>query len=202
VSPLNLYSGDRHKLHLFLTKCRHNFLSCPELFPNESQKVLFASGYLDGAAFNWFQLLLNQYSEATVGDSEVPPEFETFAQVAKPLEETFRDPDLMRSKERELGNFHQTTSVASYLADFNRIKDFIKWNDKALGSQFYKGLKSGVKDGLVYKNPATTTLTQLLSSALRIDSRQFERLLERKLESSTLSQSTRGARYPSTSPFS
>src|SRR6202043_1604524 len=73
VSPPDLYSGDRHKLHLFLAKCRHNFLSRPELFPNESQKVLFASGYLDGAAFNWFQPLLNQYAEATVGSSTRPP---------------------------------------------------------------------------------------------------------------------------------
>ena len=200
VSPPDLYSGDRHKLHLFLAKCRHNFLSRPELFPNESQKVLFASGYLDGAAFNWFQPLLNQYAEATVGSSEVPPEFETFAQFAKSLEETFGDPDIVRSKERELGNLHQTTSVASYLAEFNRIKGFIKWNDEALASQFYKGLKSGVKDGLVYENPAPATLAQLSSAALRIDSRQFERLLERKLES-TASQSTRGARHPSTSPF-
>ena len=201
VSPPDMYSGDRHKLHMFLAKCRHNFLSRPELFPNEPQKVLFASGYLDGAAFNWFQPVLNQYAEATVGNSEVPLEFETFTQFAKSLEETFGDPDIVRSKERELGNLHQTTSVASYLAEFSRIKGFVKWNDEALASQFYKGLKSGVKDGLVYENPAPTTLAQLSSAALRIDSRQFERLLERKLESSTPSQSTRGARHPSTSPF-
>jgi len=201
VSPPDMYSGDRHKLHMFLAKCRHNFLSRPELFPNEPQKVLFASGYLDGAAFNWFQPVLNQYAEATVGNSEVPLEFETFTQFAKSLEETFGDPDIVRSKERELGNLHQTTSVASYLAEFSRIKGFVKWNDEALASQFYKGLKSGVKDGLVYENPAPTTLAQLSSAALRIDSRQFERLLERKLESSTPSQSTRGARHPSNSPF-
>ena len=201
VSPPDMYSGDRHKLHMFLAKCRHNFLSRPELFPNEPQKVLFASGYLDGAAFNWFQPVLNQYAESTVGNSEVPLEFETFAQFAKSLEETFGDPDIVRSKERELGNLRQTTSVASYLAEFSRIKGFVKWNDEALASQFYKGLKSGVKDGLVYENPAPATLAQLSSAALRIDSRQFERLLERKLESSTPSQPIRGTRQPSNGPY-
>ena len=198
VSPPDVYSGDRHKLHMFLAKCRHNFLSRPELFPNESQKVLFASGYLDGAAFNWFQPLLDQYSEAAEGNSEIPLEFQTFGGFAKSLEKTFGDPDIVRSKERELGNLHQTTSVASYLADFSRIRGFVKWNDEALASQFYKGLKSGVKDGLVYENPAPTTLAQLSSAALRIDSRQFERLLERKFDSS---QPARGARHPSTGPF-
>jgi hypothetical protein len=67
----------------------------------------------------------------------------------------------VRSKERELRNLTQTSSVASYLADFSRIKGFVKWNDEALASQFYKGLKPAVKDGLVYENPAPTTLTSM-----------------------------------------
>ena len=58
-----------------------------------------------------------------------------------------------------------------------------------------------MKDGLVYENHAPTTLAQLSSAALRIDSRQFERLLECKLESSTPSQPTRGARHPSNNPY-
>src|ERR1700734_2617186 len=196
VSPPEMYSGDRHKLYLYLSKCRHNFLSRPELFPTEHQKVLFASGYLDGAAYNWLPPLLDQYPRAMDSPAEeTPAEFRSFQQYAKSLENTFGDPDIVRSKERELRNLNQFSSVASYLADFNRIKGFVKWNDEALASQFYKGLKSAVKDGLVYENPAPTTLAQLSSAALRIDSRQFERLLERKLESSASSQFTRNPRF-------
>jgi len=191
VSPPDMYSGDRHKLYLYLSKCRHNFLSRPELFPTEPQKVLFASGYLDGAAYNWFQPLLDQYAQAlSDGTTEgIPVQFQSFEQYAKALENTFGDPDIVRSKERELRNLNQTTSVATYLADFSRIKGFVKWNDEALASQFYKGLKPVVKDGLVYENSAPTTLAQLSAAALRIDSRQYERLLKRKLESSAPSQS-------------
>ena len=196
VSPPEMYSGDRHKLYLYLSKCRHNFLSRPELFPTEHQKVLFASGYLDGAAYNWFQPLLEQYSMAVDNPAEeIPDEFQSFSRYAKSLENTFGDPDIVRSKERELRNLNQISSVASYLADFSRIKGFVRWNDEALASQFYKGLKPAVKDGLVYENPAPTTLAQLSSAALRIDSRQFERLLERKLESSASSQFTRNPRF-------
>ena len=202
VSPPEMYSGDRHKLYLYLSKCRHNFLSRPELFQTEHQKVLFASGYLDGAAYNWFQPLLDQYSRAMDNPAEESPaEFQSFQQYAKSLESTFGDPDIVRSKERELRNLTQTSSVASYLADFSRIKGFVKWNDEALASQFYKGLKPAVKDGLVYENPAPTTLTQLSSAALRIDSRQFEHLLERRLESSAPSQFPRNPRpYRASSP--
>ena len=185
VSPPDMFNGDRHKLYMYLSKCRHNFLSRPELFLTETQKVLFASGHLDGAAYNWFQPLLDQYARAVGGDGleQILAQFQTFEQYAKSLEDTFGDPDIVRSKERELRNLNQTTSVATYLAEFSRIKGFVKWNDEALASQFYKGLKSVVKDGLVYENPAPTTLTDLSSAALRIDSRQFERLLERKSES-------------------
>ena len=151
VSPPDMFTGDRHKLYLYLSKCRHNFLSRPELFLTEPQKVLFASGYLDGAAYNWFQPLLDQYARTVAGDTSegIPAQFQSFEQYAKSLESTFGDPDIVRSKERELRNLNQTTSVASYLADFSRIKGFVKWNDEALASQFYKGLKPVVKDGLV-----------------------------------------------------
>ena len=64
VAPPDSFSGDRHKIYLYLSKCRHNFLSQPELFTTEAKKVLFASGYLDGAAYNWFQPLLDQYASA------------------------------------------------------------------------------------------------------------------------------------------
>jgi hypothetical protein len=168
-----MFTRDRHKLYLYLSKCRHNFLSRPELFLTEPQKVLFASGYLDGAAYNWFQPLLDQYvqalSEGTV--EGIPAQFQSFEQYAKSLENTFGDLDIVRSKERELRNLNQTTSVASYLADFSCIKGFVNWNDEALASQVYKGLKPVVKDGLIYENLAPTTLAQLSSAALRIDSR-------------------------------
>lgn len=203
VSPPDMFTGDRHKLHLYLSKCRHNFLSRPELFATEHQKVLFASGYLDGAAYNWFQPLLDQYSRALSGDTseESPAEFQSFEQYAKSLENTFGDPDIVRSKERELRNLNQVTSVATYLADFSRIKGFVRWNDEALASQFYKGLKPVVKDGLVYENPAPSTLAQLSAAALRIDSRQFERLLERKSESPAQPQGPRMPRNPAAYPF-
>ena len=202
VSPPDMFNGDRHKLYMYLSKCRHNFLSRPELFLTETQKVLFASGHLDGAAYNWFQPLLDQYARAVGGDGleQIPAQFQTFEQYAKSLEDTFGDPDIVRSKERELRNLNQTTSVATYLAEFSRIKGFVKWNDEALASQFYKGLKSVVKDGLVYENPAPTTLTDLSSAALRIDSRQFERLLERKSESPAQPHTHRAPRYLSVEP--
>ena len=168
VAPPDQFSGDCHKIYLYLSKCRHDFLSQPELFTTEAKKVLFASGYLDRAAYNWFQPLLDRYASAVTDGrpEDIPAQFQSFGEYTRSLEDTFGDPDLVRSKERELRNLTQTTSVASYTADFNRIKGFVKWNDDALTSQFYKGLKSAVKDGLVYENPAPVTLSDLVSASL------------------------------------
>ena len=184
IAPPDSFSGDRHKVYLYLSKCRHNFLSQPELFTTEAKKVLFASGYLDGAAYNWFQPLLDLYALAVAEDrlSDIPIQFTSFAEYTKALEDTFGDPDLVRSKERELRNLVQTTSVATYTSDFNRIKGFVKWNDDALTSQYYKGLKPGVKDGMVYENPTPTTLNALIAASFRLDSRIYDHILERKLE--------------------
>ena len=136
---------------------------------------------MDGSAFNWFQPMLDQYSLAQSDPAETVPEiFSTFEKFAKALENTFGDPDVVRTKEREITNLAQISSVSAYLADFNRIRGFLKWNDAALASQFYKGLKPAVKDGLVYEHPAPSTLEELAAASLRIDSRQYERLLERK----------------------
>lgn len=106
----------------------------------------------------------------------------------------------MRFKEWELRSLNQVISVVIYLTDFSCIKGFVKWNDEALASQFYKGLKSVVKDDLVYKNFALTTLVQLSAAAIQINSRQYKRLLKRKLESSAPSQSLRTPWHHSADP--
>lgn len=120
---------------------------------------------------------------------EIPIQFQSFEQYTKSLESTFGDLDIVRSEERELRNLNQTTSIASYLANFSCIKGFVTWNDEALVSQFYKGLKLAAKDSLVTQNPTPTTLAQLSAVALWIDSQQYKRLLEHKLKSPALSQS-------------
>lgn len=152
--------------------------------------------------YNWFQPLPDQYAQAISDEATetIPAQFQSFEQYAKSLENTFGDPDAVRSKERELRNLSQTTSVASYLADFSHIKGFVKWNGEALASRLYKGLKPVVKDGLVYENPALMTLAQLSAAALRIDSRQYERLLERKLEPLGSSQLPRMPWHHSVNP--
>ena len=106
----------------------------------------------------------------------------------------YGDPDIVKSKTREINALYQTSSVSTYASEFRRLQAYITWNDQALFDRFYEGLRENVKDGLVHENPRPTLLEDLISAALRIDGRIYERILERKSTSarqgSTSHQST------------
>jgi len=181
------FSGDkRHELDTFLSQCRICFLVNPESFPNEGHKVLYAGSYLEGTAYSWFEPLLRLY-EAHHADSALfpnsPAQLSSFSSFSTALTAMFGDPDLRRSKLRELQNLEQTSSVAAYSAEFQRLQPYIGWDDQAFYDQFYKGLRSNVKDDLAKFEKATKTLEGLMARSLQVDIRIAERLAERRHDS-------------------
>jgi hypothetical protein len=54
----------------------------------------------------------------------------------------------------------------------------VGWNDKAKMAQFYRGLKDVIKDELARQEKAET-LHDLMEQAVRIDTRVYERSLEK-----------------------
>jgi len=121
VNPPALFSGERQELEVYLTRCEHIFLTQPGKFPSEKSKVLYASTFLDGTAYSWFIPLLHQYSAATVcmdGTIPIPPEFTAWKTYRDSLTALYGDPDLAKTKTREINALKQTTSVAAYVAEF------------------------------------------------------------------------------------
>src|SRR4051794_27891488 len=74
----------------------------------------------------------------------------------------------------------QTTSVGEYTAQFQKYASKTKWDEDALMAQYYRGLKDEVKDDYVRINPALETLHEMIEAATKIDTRLYERKLERK----------------------
>jgi hypothetical protein len=62
------------------------------------------------------------------------------------MEETFDYGDDIREAERDIRQLRQRTSVAAYKAEFQILATKIDWNDEALASQFYRGLKEQVRE--------------------------------------------------------
>lgn len=176
------FNGDRLELETYLCRCEHVFLAQPQNFRSETQKVLYASTYLKGNAYSWFKPLLQRYSKALTGTegTTIPDEFSSWQTFSDSLTQMYGDPVLVKSKTRELNALKQTTSVSAYASEFRRLQAYVHWNDQAFFDRFYDGLRDNVKDGLVHENPSPIALDSLIASALRIDTRIFERILERK----------------------
>ncbi len=79
----------------------------------------------------------------------------------------------------------------------------IDWNDSALSSQFYTGLKDSLKDDLS-KVTKPSSLNKLIQIAIRLDNRDHERRLERGHAVSKTAhsdQSTKQASSAASRPF-
>lgn len=170
VASPEYYSGQRSKLNPFITQVTMVIILQPSRFQSEEAKILYAGSFLRDTAFLWFQPFVT---------ADPKPDFMTnFQLFCKELQQTFGDPDAEASAERQLYNLKQKGSVTSYLADFNRYAVLVKWNDEAKAAQFYRGLKDPIKDELI-RAGRPHNLKEMQDTAIRIDSRFFERRLEK-----------------------
>jgi len=170
-----MFSGDRKELLPFITKCQLKFEGQSSRFPTERSKILYAGTRLEGPAFSWFQPLIVQYP---VGSIAPPPELESFKTFTDALTMVYGDPNLEATAIREIRRLYQTGSAAEYAARFESKKQYMHWNDQALRDQFYLNLKEELKDEIAPVGKPNTYL-QLKALAIRLDTRLYERRLER-----------------------
>jgi hypothetical protein len=170
------FTGLRSELLSFLSKCRLKFAGQPSKFPNQSSKIYYAGSYLHKTPYSWFQPLLSAAHDPELPDPEEFASFETFA---KALTNIYGDPLLELSSERSLNNLTQTGSVAVYTAEFQRLRQYVKWNEAALIGRYYNGLNDDTKDEIMpLRRPDNLKAIQDL--AARFDARMFECRQEKK----------------------
>ena len=170
------FNGNRLQLQNFLAKCRLKFAAQPSMFRNDKAKVFYAGSRLADPAFSWFQPFL---AAAEDPEQETPVEATSFEAFATSLTNVYGDPNLEASSARAIKALKQTTSAAQYMAEFKRLRQYIKWNESALRDQYYEGLKDTVKDEVACVG-RPSTLTELENLAIRFDARMYERLLEKR----------------------
>lgn len=79
-----------------------------------------------------------------------------------------------RIAEIELGQICQRESISTYINEFSKIAEILRWGDAPLIAFFYNGLKDDVKDILCMKD-RPDTLSGLIEQATKIDNRIQER---------------------------
>ena len=120
---------------------------------------------LTGQALSWFAPLFEKRSPILCN-------FETFLEA---FAEAFGEHDKARwatTKIRSLRQGARSTSV--YASDFRQLACDINWDEEALMSQFYWGLRDDVKD-LLLSLPDPQTLNEAISQAVKCDNRLFQR---------------------------
>lgn len=178
------FSGNRLHLSNFLAKCRLKFAGQPSKFKNELSKIYYAGSRLGDPAFSWFQPFL---SIAEDKEKPNPPEFASFETFATAFTAVYGDPNLATSSVRAIKALKHTGSAAHYIAEFQRLRQYIPWNESAFADQFYDGLKSTIKDDIAHTGrPAT--LLELQTLATRLDARLYERFLEKRQETPASTQ--------------
>jgi hypothetical protein len=169
------FKGDRLRLMNFISQCQLKFAGEPSKFTNDRIKILYAGSRLRQEAYSWFQPLL------AASETRTPPEFESFKIFCDALTAIYGDPNLEITAERELRHLKQITTVAAYIAEFSRIRQYTSHNDSSLRDQFYYGLRDNVKEKLSGA-PRPSTLIELMATATSHDSRIQERILEKRAQ--------------------
>jgi hypothetical protein len=196
IANPEFFKGDRLLLTNFISQCQLKFAGEPSKFPDEKAKIYFAGSYLREGPYSWFQPLISADARG-----QPPPEFSSFETFTDALTTIYGDPNLVITSERELRALRQTTSVAQYIAEFQRLRQYVKHNEAALIDQFYHGLRDNVKDKLV-NGPRSETLAEMMKAAATYDARIQERIIERRITSNTLAIPPRStSSTPTNVPF-
>ena len=164
------FNGTKHLLDPFITQVKLVIQVQPSRFVTERQKVLFTASFLRGSAAKWFQPLFNQVPSPTLLDD--------FDEFLRALSASFGGLDDAHNAVSLLTHLVQSQSVSNYAAEFKCLSPLTGWNDAALSYQFYQGLKNNVKDELA-RCARPENLSKLIESAISIDNRIHERILER-----------------------
>lgn len=196
----DVWSGTRSTLPRFLASCRSKFLLEVYNFPDEFSKIGFAGSFLGGAPADWWLTLFQRYEEALSKGTPAPAEFTSFSVFAQTLTTSYGDPDLKGTMEHELCALRQTTSVANYAAEFQRIAAYLTpgWSDEPLLFHYRLHLKENIKNVLVHEKPYPTTLLEMVTATIRLDNREYEKIRDRKILAglATLPPRTRQALPP------
>jgi hypothetical protein len=156
-------------------------------FVTDTDKVLWSVSFLRGPAFDWVQPFLEDFlgnraangGVSTAMKEETKEIFRTFKGFKQKIASVFGDIDPKRNAERALRSLRQTGSAVNYTAQFQQHKVKTGWNDEALQAQYYQGLKDSVKDE-ISRSDDPGDLRELMTIAVKIDNRLYERSLERK----------------------
>jgi hypothetical protein len=183
VNTPSEFSGQRNQVKTFKLQCL-TYIQLNEAKLNSNRKqLLFLTSYLRGPAYEWILPHLEDFLEH--------PEYNDLKATTKvimagktaffnELQTTFGYGNEQMEAERALQTMQQRGPVSRYKAEFQTMVVKTSWDDHAIASHFYRGLKDVIKDEIARRETRPTTARELYEVALKIDERFYERQMEKK----------------------
>lgn len=137
------------------------------LFPDEESNVLFTATYLRGKAFAWIEPKLVKCTP-----DPILLDFDLFCQ---DMVRSLGDPDQEKNMARTLNALKQTSSAANCRTEFDQISQYLSWDNAALRSRYYEGLKTKVKDSLALVVQEPEGFKDFHDLSVRLDTRIHDR---------------------------
>ena len=159
IKPLKIntpepFDGGRGKLRAFFSQVELFFRFNVERFPTDEHKVLFASTYLRGPAFEWFNSFLTDFlnHKPDKKDNNMVEVTQNYSNFKNKLRQVFGNFDEEHLAERRMQSLRQTGSDANNASKFQQLAAQTQWEVVPLVAQFYKKLKDRVKDYVAQVN--------------------------------------------------
>ena len=169
------FTGGRGDLAVFLGKLQWLFDDHPDYFTNDARKVAYAVNRLGGVPAQTILTIRENAAE--------DPAVTTWAGLRAYLELNYGDLDAKVTARSKIYQLRQTGSAASYFALFRQYVATLGWADDAqLVSQAEHGLKDFIRDKIADEGRSFGKLAELMSYAIALDNRVWERHNEKKLE--------------------
>lgn len=172
-APEAFHGREKTKLPAFLLGLNIVFNTQASRYPDDLTKINYAISFLRDDAIAWVTPFSNKPAV------EQPAWLSSYDLFVEELKTMFGDPDEVATAERQIRVLRQRGPASAYFAEFRRLAAVLGWNDTALASQAYTGLKDSIKDELA-RIGRPTSLGALIETATRLDNRLFERQTERE----------------------
>ena len=128
IKPLKIntpepFDGSRGKLQAFFSQIELFFGFNVNGFPTNKHKVLFASTYLRGPAFEWFNSFLMGFlnNEPDKRDNDTVEVTQNYSNFKNKLRQVFDNFDEKHLAERKMQSLQQTGSAANYASKFQQL---------------------------------------------------------------------------------
>lgn len=143
------YKGEfGEKLETFISQCVMYLMIQAGQFESDAQRVAWAMTYLQGDAASWATSHMSTFGTATQS-----PVFALWEVFLEKLRGVFGDKDRRRAQANRLQTIKQVTSVASYIAKFNKASEGTGYGVTELMDRFELNLKTDIRKELAKKEP-------------------------------------------------